>query len=988
MSAYTTDQLRTIVETPSTEFRDMRDKKELSAAVETFSEALRAERGLSQSDYFDLMDIRGHGRMMRWIRGQEASDYGETRVMPFLKEEAKKRLLVQPEPASYKPSKTAYTTDQLRTIVETPIGEFHDMRDKKELRTAVETFSESLRAERELSPSDYFELMNVPDHNKMLRWMLGMISSTQGMLHVIPFLKEEAKKHLHVQPAPAPLEPMPKVLEPLPLPSKEWTPLPDGEDFYIASQRKGVDAYIRKTNEPQPRFFVVRGSIIACVQVNSVPAIKKQLSELKKNGKVRVTKSGSTAVVLNHVELSSGTPAVSLCLGYARAITLYKPTSGLIQEKQAFLEDRAKINTSPKHIDSKIEWCLSGNTSPAKNTASKTGSWLCCKSVDKKPDAHVTFSATKEKQMPTTLSRQQADAAILPPFPSSFTMLEYVRYVAGLTEGQLKVLASHEAVYGYYQMKNLDLQLKLLKKEGVSNRDGDSLISPRLTPHVSPRPTMNELAVRKVQSSQIHQLGTKLGQGTFGSVFKCQLSNTDGDKEVGIYAVKNMIPGTKTLREFQDICCNEVSTLLATQLGHPNIIEFFAYCDDKPTEWKIVTKLYDGGNLHNFMNKEHVSTMTFDDAVRMAHQMAEALNFLHQATDQKPKIYHRDIKPANILLTKRAHDADVIFADFGLGHVFAVDPMQGAETFISDGVAGSLLYMAPEVLDEEKAIRWSKADVYSLGVVLWELFYWQATKKHAIPFSGNVKKRIKDSRITPGEYSDIPNAHVQDILILCLKFDRVQRPSAAEVADLLRQLRSTDDMDNVRYICAWVRQRIETSETIYRIGRRKQTMEDMRRFAFILDHLESDVKTFWNKTQREMIRGYIETGAFCSGIENETELQKLQPAGLGPKTTNCIYMWRSNTTGRCYIGKTDRVRKRRDYEHRRGSTTFDKEVQRQGVDNWSTITLCQYKTTTEMNRLEPLHVLVFNTSLDRGVKSMGYNTDVGGDFGASVFKGT
>jgi len=389
-----------------------------------------------------------------------------------------------------------------------------------------------------------------------------------------------------------------------------------------------------------------------------------------------------------------------------------------------------------------------------------------------------------------------------------------------------------------------------------------------------------------------------------------------------------------------------------------------------------VTSYCGGGNMHNFLkDQQRLKDLKFDDAVRMGAQLADALHFLHLATPQKEKIYHCDLKPQNVLMTERSHKADVVLADFGSSKVCVDGDLSPSD----EGIAGTLLYMAPEVHDKEVKTQWAHADVYSLGIILWELFSAQATKQHKLP-----KPRAKPSSM-PGVMTNVKNTEVQMVIGDCLQENPVNRASALEVAQHLNSLRKDpSDVENVKKICDFVRSRVQASQTLYKLGRKKRPMEDMRRISLLLQFLEEDVKRFWTAKQRKLIRKYLESGQFCLGIDSEEELKELEHPGMGPDTDHCIYLWRNNRTGFCYAGKTDRKRKVRDREHCKGSSFFDLEIQKEGRENWSIITICQYQTGQEMNRLEPLHIIVFNTSLDRGTKAMGYNTEVGGDWGASI----
>jgi serine/threonine-protein kinase len=178
--------------------------------------------------------------------------------------------------------------------------------------------------------------------------------------------------------------------------------------------------------------------------------------------------------------------------------------------------------------------------------------------------------------------------------------------------------------------------------------------------------------------------------------------------------------------EFRDRFLREAR--IASKLSHPSLVRVYdiTEVDELPT---IVMELVPGGTL------EH-GRLTRDEAA----QIAEGLAYAHERG-----VVHRDLKPANLL---RGVDGTVKIADFGIAR--AVE-----ETMITQAgtVLGTLRYLSPEQAAGRSA--GTPADVYSLGVVLDELL---------------------DSR--PRE--------VRAILRACLAPDPAGRPTAAEVAAVLR----------------------------------------------------------------------------------------------------------------------------------------------------------------------------------------------------------
>jgi alpha-tubulin suppressor-like RCC1 family protein/serine/threonine protein kinase len=112
--------------------------------------------------------------------------------------------------------------------------------------------------------------------------------------------------------------------------------------------------------------------------------------------------------------------------------------------------------------------------------------------------------------------------------------------------------------------------------------------------------------------------------------------------------------------------------------------------------------------LNNF---ETLSVINFYISSELFIELCECLNYLHK---QKPPIIHRDLKPANILVTDGMNGRFVKLCDFGLAAVHEFDNQSYSSR------TGSLKYMAPEVKSGRHYN--TKADIYSLGIIIQELF--------------------------------------------------------------------------------------------------------------------------------------------------------------------------------------------------------------------------------------------------------------------------
>jgi len=139
------------------------------------------------------------------------------------------------------------------------------------------------------------------------------------------------------------------------------------------------------------------------------------------------------------------------------------------------------------------------------------------------------------------------------------------------------------------------------------------------------------------------------------------------------------------------------------KLQHENIVDVYEVNRHKGTTY-IAMQFIDGSNLRQKMT----AGISLEEAVAVAIQVAAALACAHEAN-----ILHRDLKPANILLTT---DGRVKVSDWGLSK-----SLDGSQNLTHPGIVlGTPEYMSPEQITSQPLT--SKSDLYSLGVILYEMF--------------------------------------------------------------------------------------------------------------------------------------------------------------------------------------------------------------------------------------------------------------------------
>lgn len=147
-------------------------------------------------------------------------------------------------------------------------------------------------------------------------------------------------------------------------------------------------------------------------------------------------------------------------------------------------------------------------------------------------------------------------------------------------------------------------------------------------------------------------------------------------------------------------------------LSHPNIVSIYDVGQENDAHY-LVMEYIEGENLKDLIRRE--APLSPARAVQLGRQVAEALEHAHEN-----KIIHRDVKPHNILITRSGRAK---LTDFGIAQASA------ATVTHTDAIVGSVHYISPEQAKGEPA--GPKSDIYSLGVVLYEMLTGQ------VPYQGD-----------------------------------------------------------------------------------------------------------------------------------------------------------------------------------------------------------------------------------------------------------
>jgi serine/threonine protein kinase/Tfp pilus assembly protein PilF len=260
-----------------------------------------------------------------------------------------------------------------------------------------------------------------------------------------------------------------------------------------------------------------------------------------------------------------------------------------------------------------------------------------------------------------------------------------------------------------------------------------------------------------------YQIIEELGKGGMGKVYKAH--DTEIKEKVALKLLKPEIASdAKTIERFR----NEIR--LARKIAHRNVCRMYDLGEERGTRF-ITMEYVDGEDLKSTIRR--IGRLPVGKSIAIAGQICEGLEEAHRMG-----VVHRDLKPGNIMLDK---EGNARIMDFGIARSMKTKGITGAGIII-----GTPEYMSPEQVEGKETDP--RSDIYSLGVILYEMVTGQMLFEGDSPFTVGMKHKGEEPKNPQQLNPQVPD-DLSLLILRCLEKEKNERYSnAGELRSFLEDI--------------------------------------------------------------------------------------------------------------------------------------------------------------------------------------------------------